>query len=164
MRDFYKLFLGAHIVFENETLCFITYDDEHHRIALINIPTLDNKKPMSSGLEHLAFSFNNLDELAMAYLQRKEHGILPFWPVNHGPTTSLYYHDPDGNILETQVDNFEDNDKATAFMESEAYRTNPIGVDFEMEDFIRRLKSGEDHESIKARPASGPRGIDTVPP
>ena len=54
-------------------------------------------------------------------------------------------------------------EEVSSFMEGEAYRTNPIGVDFEMEDLIRRLKSGEDQKSIKERPASGPRGIDTVP-
>ena len=163
MRAFYKTFLGAHAVFENDILSFMTYDEEHHRIALVNIPSIENKVRASAGLEHLAFTFNSLDDLALAYLQRKENGILPFWPVNHGPTTSVYYKDPDGNILETQVENCDTNEEVIAFMESEAYQKNPIGVDFKMEDLIRRLKSDEDHASIKKRPESGPRGLDTVP-
>lgn len=41
---------------------------------------------------------------------------------NHGPTTSLYYRDPDGNQIETQVDNFETAEEATAFMNSPELR------------------------------------------
>jgi hypothetical protein len=50
-----------------------------------------------------------------------------------------------------------------AWMESKEYLTNPIGVDFDMEDVIRRLKAGESFDEIKKRPDIGPRGIDTVP-
>jgi hypothetical protein len=32
--------------------------------------------------------------------------IRPFYSINHGPTTSLYYTDPDGNRVELLVDNF----------------------------------------------------------
>ena len=35
MRDWYKTVLAARIVFEDERLCFLTYDEEHHRLALI---------------------------------------------------------------------------------------------------------------------------------
>lgn len=163
MREFYKVFLGAHAVFENDTLSFMTYDEEHHRIALINMPDIENKHRQSSGLEHIAFTFDSLHDLVLAYLQRKENGILPFWPINHGLTTSVYYKDPDGNILETQVDNFATEEESMAFMHSEAYRINPIGVDFEIADLIARLKAGEDEAQIKKRPASGPRGLDSVP-
>ncbi len=163
MRAFYKTFLGAHATYENDFLSFLTYDEEHHRIAILSLPDVGNKVRASSGLEHVAFTFQDLDELATTYLQREKNGILPFWCVNHGPTTSVYYKDPDGNILETQVENFETTEEVIAFMESEAYNTNPIGVDFEMSDLIRRLKSDEDQKTIKARPASGPRGVDTVP-
>ena len=35
----------------------------------------------------------------------EEVGIQPHVPVQHGPTTSLYYRDPDGNMVELQIDN-----------------------------------------------------------
>jgi catechol-2,3-dioxygenase len=124
---------------------------------------IGSKDTKTCGLEHIAFSYSSLTELAMSYLQRKENGIEPFWCINHGPTTSLYYHDPDGNILELQVENFDSLQEAAEYMLSEAYLTNPIGVDFEMEDLIKRIKSGEKEQSLKKRPASGPRSLDTVP-
>ncbi|KEF61052.1 uncharacterized protein A1O9_02617 [Exophiala aquamarina CBS 119918] len=163
MKQFYETFLGAHVAFENELFSFITYDDEHHRIGIINIPGVGAKNPLTAGLEHIAFTYKTLDELAMSYLQRKENGIEPFWTTNHGPTTSVYYKDPDGNILETQVDNFDTNEEVNDFIQSSAYKTNPIGVDFEMGDLMKRLQSGEDHASIKRRTEIGPRSIDTVP-
>lgn len=163
MVQFYKTFLGAHSNFENEIFCFMTYDDEHHRIGIINVPNVGAKNPLTAGLEHIAFTYNTLDKLAMSYLQRKQNGLQPFWTTNHGPTTSVYYKDPDGNILETQVDNFDTNEEVDAFIQSDAYKTNPIGVDFDMEHLIKRLQSGEDHASIKRRIEIGSRSIDTVP-
>jgi catechol-2,3-dioxygenase len=159
MVEYYTAFLGAHIIYENEFLAFISYDDEHHRIAIIGIPGTEGKMQTTCGLEHIAFSFDSLSDLLLAYRQRKQKGIQPLWPVNHGPTTSIYYQDPDGNQIETQVDNYEDPEEATAFMKSKAFAENPIGVDFDPEDFIKRLKEGESEKTLMIRPETGPRGI-----
>ena len=89
-------------------------------------------------MEHIAFSSDSLIDLLLAYRQRKSKGILPLWPFDHGPTTSIYYRDPDGNHIEAQVDNFEYTESATRFMKSKEFAINPIGVDFDPEDMIRR--------------------------
>lgn len=83
--------------------------------------------------------------------------MTPFWCVNHGQTTSLYYHDPDGNEIETQVDNFDTSEEATAFFGSAKFEENPIGVDSDPEDLATRLQSGESDISIKKRPCIGAR-------
>lgn len=159
MVDFYSKFLGAKVIYENEFLAFLTYDDEHHRIAIIAIPGTKGKDPTTCGLEHIAFTFDTLSELLLAYRQRKQHGILPLWPVNHGPTTSIYYRDPDGHMIETQVDNFEDPDDATEFMKSKYFAENPIGTDFDPEDYIARLEKGESEKELQKRVEIGPRGV-----
>ncbi|KAL1615744.1 hypothetical protein SLS56_011714 [Neofusicoccum ribis] len=105
-----------------------------------------------TGLEHVAFTYNSLVELALAYRQKKNLGIEPTWCVNHGITTSICCQDPDGSNIETQVDNFGDNNGATAFVMAECFERNPVGIDFDPEDLIRRLESGEDQASIKQRP------------
>jgi catechol-2,3-dioxygenase len=161
MVSFYKTFLGGHTTHENDFISFITYDDEHHRIAILAAPSTTPKVPGSAGLEHIAFAFDSLDDLAKAYTERKAHGINPLWSVNHGPTTSIYYQDPDGNQIETQVDNFDSVEEAGRFMESKEFAENPIGTDFDPEELIRRLKAGEDHASIKKRIEIGPRGLPT---
>jgi hypothetical protein len=75
----------------------------------------------------------------------------------------MYYLDPEGNTLETQHDVFETNEEANAMMESEEFAKNPIGVDFDPEELIERLKMGESQESIGERADIGPRGIEGIP-
>ncbi|TPX12537.1 uncharacterized protein E0L32_000714 [Thyridium curvatum] len=161
MVDYYKTFLGAEAMYENDVLAFLTYDEEHHRIAIVQMPGTKNKDPQTCGLEHTAFTYNTLTDLLLAYRQRKQKGIQPYWPINHGPTTSIYYKDPDGNMIETQVDNYEDAESATEFMKSKAFAENPIGVDFDPEDFIKRLSAGESESELQRRVEIGPRALPT---
>lgn len=159
---FYKAFLGGHASYENEMLSFITYDHEHHRIAIANVPSSAPKNRNSAGLEHIAFGYDKLEDLLVAYKQRKALGMDPIWCTNHGVTLSMYYQDPDGNQLETQVDAFETVEEANAFMDSEEFAENPIGVDFDPEEIIRRFKSGESTAAILKRERQGARNFDSV--
>jgi catechol-2,3-dioxygenase len=163
MVSFYKTFLGAHAALENEMLSFQTYDDEHHRVAIVALPGLKPKDSTTSGLEHISFAFDNINDLLGAYTQRKELGIKPTWSVNHGPTLSIYYRDPDGNNLETQIDSFDTPEEATAAMLTEDFKVNPFGVDFDPEDYIEKLKQGVPVKQLLERPVIGPRGIETIP-
>lgn len=163
MVAFYKAFLGAEAAYENEFLSFLTYDEEHHRLAIAYIPGTLDKIRTSAGLEHIAFTYDTLDDLILSYKQRKARNIEPIWCVNHGPTTSMYYQDPDGNQLEIQIDNFATSQEATDFMMSAEYAENPIGTDFDVEELIRRVEAGEDSAQIKKRPHNGPRGMESVP-
>ena len=157
MVKYYETFLGADISYENDFMTLMTYDEEHHRLALLTFPDTGPKVKGSSGLEHFAFGFSSIHDLLKAYNERKAHGIMPFWCVNHGPTTSIYYKDPDGNQIETQVENM-DVEGIKAFMESGRYETNAIGTDFDPEDYMKRLAAGEDEEKLKERVEIGPRG------
>lgn len=161
MVNYYKKFLGADASYENEMLSFLRYDEEHHRIAIVGTPGMTQKDKDAAGMDHVAFSFETLDDLALAYQQRKELGILPSVCLNHEPTTSMYYVDPDGNRVETQVDNFDSPEAANEFMASEVFALNPIGTDFDPEDLVKRLASGESHASIKKRIEVGARGLPT---
>lgn len=51
LTKFYVEFLGGYVVHENPTLSFVTYDDEHHRIAIGQIPELGTKDWNRAGLE-----------------------------------------------------------------------------------------------------------------
>ena len=161
MLDFYLTFLGAEISAQKEgIIAFVRYDSEHHRIALIASPPKTTEETIpSTGMHHMAFTFETLDDLMDAYSQRKALGMEPVWCVNHGPTTSMYYKDPDGNMLETQVDNFDTPEEANDFMASKYFWENTVGVDFTPEQMIERLKSGESHASIKRRIEIGPRSL-----
>lgn len=157
--DFYVNFLGGTVTYGNDFLSFITYDEEHHRIAIIGMGATGKMAPTTAGLEHIAFSYPTLSELLLSYRQRKQHGINTLWCVNHGPTTSIYYRDPDGNMLETQVDNFDTVDEATEFMQGNYFSENPIGTDFDPEELIKKIKSGVPDSELKKRIEIGPRGL-----
>lgn len=62
-------------------------------------------------------------------------------------------------MLETQVDNFDTVEAATAFMMSDKFAQNPIGTDFDAEALISRINQGEGEANLKTREEIGPRGI-----
>ncbi|KAH9821429.1 glyoxalase/Bleomycin resistance protein/Dioxygenase [Teratosphaeria destructans] len=159
MVEFYTTFLGGTITHGNDFVCFITYDSEHHRIAILAVPGTGPKNPTSSGLEHISFAYDSMADLLLAYRHRKQRDIFPAWSVNHGPTTSIYYKDPDGNMLETQVDNFDTVKEANDFMMGSAFAENAVGTDVDPEQLIERLRGGESEEVLKKRVEIGPRAL-----
>lgn len=159
MVTFWTTFLGGSVSYRNASIAFLRYDFEHHRIAIIQVPGTAERNPVAAGMHHVAFTFNTLQDLTAAYKQRKALGMVPKRCVNHGPTTSMYYEDPDGNTIETQVDNFDTPEEAADFMNGPLFGENPIGTDFQPEQLIERLERGEDERSIKTRIEIGPRGL-----
>ncbi len=157
MRAWYQTVLQADVTQESEQICFLTYDDEHHRIALLAIPGLEEAgQTMRSGMDHIAFTYGSVGDLLATYERLRDAGIRPFWPINHGVTMSMYYRDPEGNRIELQADAFASMDEAKAYMRSDAFQSNPIGVMYDPEDILRRFKSGERPDSLLRRPALPP--------
>ena len=110
MVEFYQRVLNARVVTVHEgpaPLTFLSYDDHDHRIVIIKKPGWGRKPDNHVGVSHLAFGYSSLGEIIYIYKQMKEWGYPPpHWVVNHGNSTSMYYKDPDGNEVETMVDNF----------------------------------------------------------
>lgn len=152
MRDWYATVLGAHTVHQGHGLCFMTFDDEHHRIALIQPPEPpEPRSPTASGMHHTAYTFDHLDSLLARYTELRDRGIAPAAPVQHGVTTSLYYQDPDGNFVELQVDNFGTPEETTAYMEGPEYDGDPVGVGFSPDLMITERRAGTPAEMLQTR-------------
>jgi catechol 2,3-dioxygenase-like lactoylglutathione lyase family enzyme len=152
MRAWYKTVLNARIVHDNGTLCFMTYDDEHHRLALVNVPGLQKPAADSWGLNHIAYSYRTMRDFLSTYIRLRDQGILPFRPINHGPTVSMYYHDPDGIGVELQVDAFPTKAAAAAYFDSDAFRENPVGVLFDPDELVKAFEAGVPEEELMRRP------------
>jgi catechol-2,3-dioxygenase len=152
MLDWYRTVLGAEVVHSDGMLAFLTYDDEHHRIAIAGIPGLPEQPPLAAGTDHVAFSHADLGDLLYTYARLQRDGIEPYWCINHGPTTSMYYKDPDGNRIELQVDNFPTAEETNRWIRSGDFASNPIGVIFDPEELLARYRSGEALETLTARP------------
>src|SRR5438445_229253 len=102
----YATVLQARVAFRNAFIAFLTYDDEHHRVAVLNTPGSPAPDPAAAGVHHIAYTYTGLGELLATYRRLKASGIEPARCINHGPTTSMYYRDPDGLRVELQIDNF----------------------------------------------------------
>jgi catechol-2,3-dioxygenase len=152
MRDWYCATLDAEVVHENQQLCFVTYDDEHHRIAFIDPGSLAPRAPVlpgrlidpsePPGLHHVAFTYASMGAFLDNYVRLKELGIMPFRCINHGPTTSMYYRDPDGNRVELQIDNFATAQEGRDWLRTPAFAENPIGVDYDPDHLVSRFRAG----------------------
>lgn len=151
MISWWRLLLDAEVRHGNDFLSFLSYDDEHHRIAIVSIPLLASPDPRSTGVEHFAFTFATLDDLIAKYEQMKQAGFSPYWTINHGMTMSTYYRDPDGNQVELQVDAMS-NAQADVFMRSPVFAANPIGIDVDFDEIVERRRSGVSVSELLAYP------------
>ena len=144
----YKTVLELDVQHQNPMLVFMTYDDEHHRLAIVQAQNKDQVPKGAAGVDHVAYTLDSLEDLLVLYKRLKGEGILPVWPINHGLTTSLYYEDPDGIRVEFQVENFETKEELNAYIRGEAFAENPIGVNFDPEKRIERFEIGDPLEEL----------------
>jgi len=148
--------LQARVVFRNDFIAFLTYDDEHHRVAIINTPDSPAADPAAAGVHHIAYTYAGLGELLATYRRLKASGIEPARCINHGPTTSMYYRDPDGLRVELQIDNFATADEAHAYLVGQDFADNPIGVIYDPERLIRDYEAGLALDDLVRRPPLPP--------
>ena len=150
--DWYRLVLGADVVHANPMAAFLTYDDEHHRLAVLNMPQLPPNTRTAPGVDHIAFTYASLGELLGTWERLCDNGVEPVWAVNHGATTSLYYRDPDSNVIELQVDNFASREETDAFLTDGRFAINPIGIDFDPKEMFARFRAGESADALTRWP------------
>lgn len=149
MMNWYKSVFDATVQHVDPVLGFVTYDDEHHRMAFVNLSIVQPEGKESDrrgviGVDHVAYTYKSVDDLIENYAQLKEKGILPYWCIHHGVTVSMYYADPDGNQMEFQVDCFNDNEKSNSFMGGPHFAANSIGVEYDPEEMLATKRSGGD--------------------
>lgn len=148
MKAWYKTFLSAKAMFENDLVCFLSYDEEHHRLMIGNNPGLTPRDPKAAGVVHFAYAVETLDDLVNNYLRLKGEGIVPHNCMNHGFTTSLYYLDPDQNEAEYQVDNFKTREAMDAWFSTGAFDRNFVGFAFDPEHMVKLHREGLPEDDI----------------
>ena len=162
MIAWYQEVFGAWIVHKDPALAFLTFDDEHHRFAFANLDVLKPDAGATEngevGVNHVAFTFASAGDLLENYERLKGAGITPYWPVHHGFTLSLYYQDPDGNRHEFQVESC-GADEASAFMRSDLFAANPIGVGYDPEELLARYRAGASEAELLAPPNGSPSPV-----
>jgi catechol-2,3-dioxygenase len=161
MIAWYQTVFGCRVAYQNPVLAFLTYDDEHHRIALLNLAAVKpeatpDEKRGTIGVDHVAYTYASVEDLVENYARLKEQGIRPYWCVHHGVTLSMYYADPDGNQMELQVDAFATSDEANRFMQGPQFEINPIGTEYDPDAMLTAIRSGTPGASFLARASDLP--------
>lgn len=155
----YRTVFEAEESLANPFLTFLTFDDEHHRIAIVGMPGLEPKGERSVGMDHCAFTYASLGDLLATYTRLRDAGITPYWCINHGPNLSCYYRDPDGNQVELTIDVFEGTQAVNDWYATSDFAQNPIGVRFDPEDLARRFAAGESLASLTRRAVIPPEQV-----
>jgi catechol 2,3-dioxygenase-like lactoylglutathione lyase family enzyme len=160
MIRWYQTVFEAKVQYENPAIAFLTFDDEHHRFAIANMDTLapngnNHDRRGETGVDHVAYTYGTIGDLLENYASLKEAGIAPYWCIHHGVTASMYYSDPDGNQMEFQVDCLPTNALANEFMTT-IFADNPIGVEYDPDDWLTRYRAGAPDSEFLERPADQP--------
>ena len=161
MLEWYQFVFDAKVQYQNPALAFLTYNDEHHRFALANLDVLqpdgaETVKRDLIGVDHVAYTYKSLEDLLVNYQQLKAEGIKPYWCVHHGMTVSMYYADPDGNQMEFQVDVFDSSEEANEYMCGPITAANPIGVEYDPEEWLVQWQAGKPVSDFLIRKAHEP--------
>lgn len=151
MVRWYEQVFRARVQHENDFLAFMTFDEEHHRLVIFADPETVERPATAVGIDHVGYGLANFDDLVATYERLKEVGITPFAQLNHRFTTSLYYHDPDGNEVELSVDNFPTKEECSAFVRSEGMAEigrPPFGYEFDPDELARQHQQGVPAEKL----------------
>ena len=108
MVDFYEKLFGCKPMYKSKEITFMTFDEEHHRIAIANTePVFDNlgflpriimkfknwinrAVPNLVGLDHISYRLNPIDQWFDFYFRAKKQGLEPYWTINHGWISGIY--------------------------------------------------------------------------
>ncbi len=160
MLAWYATVFGARVQYQNPALAFLTFDDEHHRFAFADLgvirPDEDDKDDRGLiGVDHVAWEYRSLRDLLENYAELTAKGIAPYWAVHHGMSASLYYADPDGNQMEFTVDAFATKAEASAFFHGSQIGENPVGVEYDPDEWLARLRCGTAESELLTFDAKG---------
>jgi catechol 2,3-dioxygenase len=134
-------------------MAFVSNDDADHRIVLFEMPGVpaDRNRRGRGSLQHVAFQCERLDDLLGTYARLKGLGILPQWAADHGLGTAIYYADPDGNIVEINVNNY-----GNAWTATEHMKTMPTTmVQVDPDKMIAARKAGASAWELHERAGAG---------
>jgi len=135
---------------EPSRICFFDFYFEPpytQRIAVFECADVGDGRS-SRGLHHFQLRTPTIEALVRLYRTLKDSGHFPIGVSNHGPGTSFYYRDPDGNTIELSSLNFSSQAEMRAFMATDAFRVNPNGAPLDPERLAAGEKAGEDLSAL----------------
>jgi catechol-2,3-dioxygenase len=166
MKSWYSQVLDTKPMFESERrettgsggmrqMCTIRPYSEFpftETLVILDFAELRQNDQTVSGMDHFQMQFASIDDLFDRYEVLAAQGIVPSRSANHGPSTSFYYRDPDGNRVELSVKNYATEAETLVFMQTDAFRRNPAGIDVDPAEYIARYRGGVPLEELRRIP------------
>ena len=160
MIKWYRLVVGMKIIYQSAEgevgFAFLSFDQAHHRMALIAWPNLQDDHDAGPGLrakiQHVAFEHSTIDNLLQTWQRLKVCSIEPVMAVDHGMSIAFYYRDPDGNCIELFVDTSE---VSTDFMQNARIFGSAIGTYLEPEKLYAAWEAGATLTELHQRAFAG---------
>lgn len=115
------------------------------RVAIFKCHDVGGDGRRAVGMHHFQLRVADLATLFDSYQRLKQIGTKPESTYNHGIATSLYYRDPDNNRVELSGMNFDDEADMDAYMNSDAFKSNPAGFPIDPERVVSLVAGGTSH-------------------
>jgi catechol 2,3-dioxygenase len=137
-----------------KTVAFVSNDEVNHRLSFFETPGLsvDAERASHARVQHIAFEYKTLDDLLGTYIRLKNFGIPLLWAADQFIQTAIYYEDPDGNILELNVNNFTDDWTVTEQLKN---LPSQLHINVDPEKLIAARKAGASPWELHERAVAG---------
>jgi catechol 2,3-dioxygenase-like lactoylglutathione lyase family enzyme len=162
IRDWYCAVLNGYVIHDRPGFCVVGFDEEHHRLAITELPGPPRRRyGANPEIMHVAFTMENVFALLENYERLRDRGIVPPVNMNHGPTLSCYYYDPDGNMCELNVDSFPTQKDCRDWMAGPVFAHNHgAGVFFDPAELLAKMRAGASEEELLAYPVDQGMAVD----
>ena len=139
--------------------CFLRIDESHHRLGMFKVANADSSEgdaqpgspdPASkSRLNHFSFEYPTLQDLLETHARLAREDINPAECLNHGPTVSIYFPDPDNNTVELFYDTSYTEEQIVEWYGGGA--SYALGfVSFDPAAMLKELQDGKTTEELTA--------------
>jgi hypothetical protein len=120
---------------------------------------LTRKHPTTASVHHVGHTFENIDALLDRYVLLRGQLITPAVCSARRDDDMIYYHAPDGDFVEIQIDNFATPADATNYMRGPEYANDSVGPAFDPKAMLSARCGGASVEELVGRAWSLQAGL-----
>lgn len=169
MVDWYSKVIGFETALSATSpvkVAFVTNDEQHHRGGFFGTPGIvdDPERGRMPGVNHLAWEYDNLDDLLATWQRLEDEGIESIVTTDHGPTFSFYYKDPENNTVELTCLAYDDLASARERLQAPENVRNPMGQAVIPQKLIAAREQGLSLAEIHERALGGEYAPEGTPP